>query len=265
MTLVFWWQQIPLLLNPVVFTFSSFTLHWYGVFFLLGSWIAIVFLRKDLLIDNTFTKKSFEDFVFWFFVVILVGAKLGFLLLYWWPFVGISIPIQGFSLPGMSFFGGAIAGTLFLAWYAKKYQKNFWRLADSVVFYAPIAIFFGRLGNFFHVELWGRVTSMPWGMYFPGESSLRHPSALYAACLEGILLFSCLWFIRKQTSSIQEGAMVAWFAILYGIFRFLGEFFREPDIQIGYVLGMTFNQWLTVLLVGFGMYLLSTQSKKNRL
>ncbi len=262
-----WWQQIPQTLQPVAFEVGGIPIYWYSLLFLLGAGAVCWTSRKQYLDAAILTKQQYQDFAFWVFVSALLGGKLGFLLLYWWPFVQtnseIFIPrISGsIALPGMSFMGGAIAVSLFIFWYANKKRKNFFLLTDTLVLYAPLGILLGRLGNFFHNELWGRVTTMPWGMYFPGSSVLRHPSALYGALLEGLLLFGILFLIRKQDT---PGILSAYFLIGYGALRFISECFREPDRQIGYIGSVTLNQILAIVFFVAGVTFLTIKKRENK-
>ncbi len=267
-----WWQQIPQNLEPIALEIGGIPIYWYSLFFLLGAGGVYWAARRKYLDEAILTKQQYQDFAFWVFVSALLGGKLGFLLLYWWPFVQINsetfIPrVNGsIALPGMSFVGGAIAVSLFIFWYAKKKQKNFFLLTDTLVLYVPVGIFLGRIGNFFHNELWGRVTTMPWGMYFPGSSILRHPSALYGALLEGALLFVILsmsnfFFFEKK--KIAPGIITSVFCIFYGILRFASECFREPDSQIGYVGNLTFNQVFAIIFFVVGVIFLTIKKRKN--
>jgi phosphatidylglycerol:prolipoprotein diacylglycerol transferase len=267
MSLLYFWQHLPLSLSPEVFTFGPFSLYWYAIFFLLGSFVVFHFAKKSLVEGNIFESEQYTDFAFWFFITTLIFAKLGFLFFYWLPFtVGLSSslywPWQSgvwHGLPGMSFFGGALGAFGYTFWYVRKNKKDFLVVIDTIVLWLPLGIFFGRLGNFFHNELIGRVTSVPWGMYFPGEAFLRHPSTLYAAALEGLLLFIIIFLLRKNNEyqEARHGILTAWFCILYGLLRFCAEFFRQPDAQIGYIGILTINQILSLSLAFFGALLLT--------
>lgn len=270
----FWrgWQQLPQYLEPVAFTVWSVPVYWYALFFLLGSFFVYYLVKRELLLKNICTKKEAADLGFGVFISALVGAKIGFLFFYWYPFVNLTDTsvLPGtkesiIALPGMSFFGGMVGVTLFLFWYARKYKKTFFILTDTLVVFLPIAIFFGRLGNFFHNELWGRITTTQWGMYFPGEQVLRHPSTSYAAFLEGFFLFSILFFLRKKNmrKELNVGILTAWFCVGYGALRFVSEHFREPDMQIGLIGSFTLNQIFAslIFLFGIGIYFFFKKSR----
>lgn len=267
-----WWQHIPRNLSPVALEIGSVAIYWYALFFLLGSFLVYWLAREPYQNSQIFTKEQYQDFAFGIFVSAILGGKLGFLLLYWWPFSfsqnGLSLPQSSMSLlalPGMSFLGGLLAVTGFIAWYTKRHKKNFFAATDVLALYIPIAIFFVRLGSFVHGELFGRVTQKPWGMYFLGERVLRHPSTLYAAVLEGILLFSILFFLRKQNARKEfiTGVMTAYFCIFYGTLRFFAEFFREPDAQIGYIGMFTINQVISFGILAAGLILLTFLKKRS--
>lgn len=266
-----WWQYIPWSLSPVALYVGDVPLYWYALFFLLGSFLVYRLAGAWYIRSQVLTKELYSDFAFGVFVSALLGGKLGFLLVYWWPFVfSQELPLwpgQGsgtLSFPGMSFVGGFIAVAGFIYWYAQKHQKNFFTLTDILALYIPIAIFFGRLGNFVHGELRGRITEYPWGMYAHGELTLRHPSPLYAALLEGAVLFAFLLFIKKRVPYQGKGILTAWFCILYGTLRFISEFFREPDSQIGYIGMLTLNQLIAGIIFIIGVTLLTVKNRKIR-
>lgn len=259
-----WWQQLPLHLSSVAFSFSFVTVYWYALFFLAGSFFAAYVALPAIMKQQQISRATAQDMLFGIFVAAIIGGKIGFLLLYWWPFVaGSVLPRQGFAFPGMSFFGGLIGAALYLVWYAKKHRIELWELTDTLVPFVPIAFFFGRLGNFVHGELVGRVTTFPWGMYFPGVAGLRHPSTLYAALLEGVVLFLSLRFIqsRLQKNKTTSGVLTAAFFITYGIVRFCEEYFREPDAQIGYIQSFTLNQIFSLTLIFLGIFLYQKKKK----
>jgi phosphatidylglycerol:prolipoprotein diacylglycerol transferase len=258
------WQQLPLHLSPVAVSFGFVHIYWYALLFLVGSFFAAYAALPAIIKQQQISRAAAGDMLFGIFVAALVGGKVGFLLLYWWPFVvGSTLPHQGFALPGMSFFGGLMGVALYLVWYAKKHHTELWQLTDTLVPFVPIALFFGRLGNFVHGELVGRVTALPWGMYFPGVVGLRHPSTLYAALLEGVVLFLLLRFIqaRLQKNKTGPGVLTAVFFIGYGIIRFCEEYFREPDVQIGYIQSFTLNQIFSLILIFLGIFLYQKKKK----
>jgi phosphatidylglycerol:prolipoprotein diacylglycerol transferase len=154
---------------------------------------------------------------------------------------------------GMSFHGGLIGTAIAGWWFCNRKALPFWAVADRVIVTAPIGLGLGRLGNFINGELYGRVTELPWGMIFPDAGPLpRHPSQLYEAFMEGVVLLIVLWFLRKK--SFRHGMMIGFFLTLYGTFRFFLEFLREPDPQLGFVVGpLTMGQLLSAVMIGAGV------------
>jgi phosphatidylglycerol:prolipoprotein diacylglycerol transferase len=162
----------------------------------------------------------------------------------------------------MSYHGGAIGVAAASAYFCIRNKINFWRFADLFSPAIPLGYTFGRIGNFINGELYGRATTVPWGMYFPLDPTrqLRHPSQLYEAFLEGIVLFGLLWLIRKKTRF--EGFLLGIYICGYGFVRFIIEFFREPDSQLGFVLGsLSMGQVLCLLMIAFGLAILFWRQK----
>jgi len=192
---------------------------------------------------------------------LLLGARLGYVVFYNVEYY-LSNPLEIFSIwqGGMSFHGGFIGVLLAGLLFCRKYKADFWLIADLITVTAPIGLGFGRLGNFINGELYGRVSNVPWAMIFPGESLPRHPSQLYEFLLEGVVLFAVLWMLK---GTMKSGKLTALFFILYGTFRIIAEFFREPDSQVGYLLGfITMGQVLSSLMVAVGILLYLARSKK---
>jgi phosphatidylglycerol:prolipoprotein diacylglycerol transferase len=160
----------------------------------------------------------------------------------------------------MSFFGGLLFGATFL-WWTLRHHPERWRIFDQMALFLPVGLFLGRLGNFWNLELLGRVTDAPWGMYFSGENVLRHPSTLYEALLEGVLLFLFLQIIQGKRR--EPGTITVWFLAGYGTTRFLGEFFRAPDKQVGFFGVLTLNQILALSLIFFATLFYSTEVRKS--
>ncbi len=201
--------------------------------------------------------EAFLDSLYTYLVLgLILGARLGYVLFYdLASYAGKPLEIFAVWHGGMSFHGGMI-GTL-LAGYlcCRKYRVDYWLAADLVVVTAPIGLGLGRLGNFINGELYGRVTDVPWAMVFPGGGPLpRHPSQLYEFGLEGVLLFTILWIAKDRRHA--PGMMTALILMLYGLFRFLVEFFREPDAQLGFIAGpFTMGQVLSALTAAVGIAL----------
>jgi phosphatidylglycerol:prolipoprotein diacylglycerol transferase len=262
-------------INPEIFRIGPFAVRWYGLMYAIGfasSYFLVQYqLRKQAQgtagrgLENKgqrakgkgrdndeimpVTPQQFLDSLYTYLILgLVVGARLGYVLFYDLSSY-MKQPLEIFAVwhGGMSFHGGAI-GTLAAGyWCCRKYGVDFWRAADLVIVTAPIGLGLGRLGNFINGELYGRVTDVPWGMVFPsGGPFPRHPSQLYECLLEGVLLFTILWLLKDR--KLAQGSLVALFLVLYGLFRFIVEFFREPDVQLGFIAGpFTMGQVLSVL------------------
>jgi len=275
--LIYFYQHLPFRFDSVVFSVGSFQLDWYSLMYLVGFSVVYLLLRYRTAKGENSVKIKREalfDFFVYVFLGLLIGGRLGYVFFYNFSFY-LSNPLQIISpfdpgthefigIYGMSYHGG-LAGVLFVSWlFAKKRQINFWHLADFVVPAIPAGYFFGRIGNFLNGELYGRMTSKFWGMYFPGDLSgaLRHPSVLYEAGLEGILLFLILWKLRNQKKLRRK--MLGLYITLYAFFRIAVEFFRQPDQQIGYIFGVvTLGQILSLGMLFFGLLLLYSQRTKK--
>lgn len=229
-------------INPNLIEIGPFQIRWYGLMYVLG-FLAAYFLisRQRKARDIGLQGGRLQDLIFFIALGLIVGARLGYILFYQFPDFSFYLkhPLEIIAVwhGGMSFHGGLIgaliSGALFCHW--KKLPV--WEVADTVIVTAPIGLGLGRLGNFINGELYGRATDLPWAMVFPGAGPApRHPSQLYEAALEGILLFVVLWLLKDRLA--RPGAMVCLFLSGYGISRFIAEFFRQPDPQIGLVFGL---------------------------
>lgn len=245
-------------IDPVAFHIGSWPVYWYGLMYLvgfLGGW-GILSLRLQYG-DRGFTKEQLADVVFYAALGAILGGRIGYVLFYGWQSL-LSNPLIIFQTwkGGMSFHGGAIGVFVALFLCAKKMKKPVLALTDLIIPAVPIGLGAGRIGNFINGELWGRPTDVPWAMIFPNADSLaRHPSQLYEFALEGVLLFIILWIYSRKPRPI--GAVSGLFALCYGVFRCVAEFFREPDVQIGYYFGaVTEGQLLSIPLIIIGIWLL---------
>lgn len=268
------WQYLPFHLSPYIVETPWFRLHWYGLMY------AIAYLVIYLLAAYRIKKEHFKitndqliGALTWSVLGLAIGARLFYVLFYEpgyylmhpldiiWPF-GEGGELRGIS--GLSYHGGLIGIIIAALLYIKKKKMRVWELSDLVIPVIPLGYTFGRLGNFINGELFGRATTMPWGMYFPGdpEQALRHPSQLYEAALEGVLLFTVLWLLRKRIKGPQ---MLGLYLVGYSIARFIVEFFRRPDPQLGLILGpFTMGQLFSVLMLVIGVVLLVIRSKTNQ-
>lgn len=245
-------------LNPVAFHILDWPVYWYGLMYLvgaLGGW-ALLSLRIRYS-PRGFTQEQVSDIVFFAALGAIIGGRIGYILFYE-SSVLLSQPLLIFQTwkGGMAFHGGLIGVLIALIWCTKKQHKPLLAITDFISPAVPIGLGAGRIGNFINGELWGRVTDVPWGMIFPhGGPQPRHASQLYEFALEGVLLFLILWLYSRKPRPI--GAVSGLFAILYGLFRFTVEFFREPDAPIGYWFGwLTEGQLLSIPLFLVGVMLM---------
>ena len=264
--IVYFWQHIPANINPVFISFGPVQIRYYGLMYLFS--ILVVYflclyrLKKE---EYSYSKKTLEDYFFWAILGVIIGARLGYVLFYDLEYF-ISHPLEiilPFSfeakityvgISGMSYHGALVGIITSSLVFCKRNKLNFWKLADFFVPAVPLGYAFGRLGNFLNGELYGRITEVWWGMYFPQSLSLelRHPSQLYEAFFEGIILFVVLWKLRTRKSF--DGFMFSVYIIGYGLVRFFIEFYRQPDVQLGFVAGpLTLGQVLCAGMVIVGL------------
>jgi phosphatidylglycerol:prolipoprotein diacylglycerol transferase len=207
--------------------------------------------RKDFGVS----KLEVENLYFYLILGLIIGARLGYVLFYDIKMY-LKDPLEIFAIwhGGMSFHGGLIGVLIVGIFFSWKNKKSFLKIADLFIVTAPIGLGLGRIGNFINGELYGRVTQVPWAMIFPTDKDLlpRHPSQLYESALEGGVLFLILWFLKDK--KLPTGGLLAVFLSLYGVFRFVVEFFREPDAHLGFVLGpFTMGQVLTAFMIAGGI------------
>ncbi len=244
-------------ISPIIFSVGPVAIRWYSMAYLVGIVLGWVLINRNVKKNNLgLSKENIEDFMFYLTLGIVIGGRLGYVLFYggdaFWR-----NPLQVFEVwkGGMSFHGGVL-GVIAATWYfAKKINYKFLALTDLIVLYAPIGICLGRLANFINDELWGRITDVPWAVKFPnGGYWPRHPSQLYEAFFEGVVMFGILNFLwRYQWVRERHGFVSALFVIFYGIFRISMEQFREPDAQLGFYFGhVTMGQMLSVPLIILG-------------
>ena len=246
--MVEWLHILPQTLDPIFFSFRGFSLRWYAVMYIVGFLVAIFVLRwriqkKEISFCsfNTLIDASLIGFVGG-----VVGGWLGYRLLY-----GGDFSFSG-GISGLSFHGALVGAGVFLWIFSYLKNISFLRITDTFSVVAPLAIGFGRVGNFLNGELYGRETNVWWGMDF-GDGIRRHPSQLYEALFEGIMLFFLMWFFRNRCT--RPGQLTFLFLFGYGIIRFLVEFFRAPDPQLGFVLfgWMTMGQVLSLMVIGVSL------------
>ena len=231
-------------IDPVLFSLGPLQVRWYGLMYVIGftaAYALVLYQAKRFGWQRLVER--IDDLLLWLILGVVIGGRLGYVLFYN-PAYYLAHPlaIPAIWTGGMSFHGACLAALLAGILFCRRAGLDFWQAADLCVAPVPIGLFFGRLGNFINGELFGRITTAPWGMIFPEGGPLpRHPSQLYEALLEGVVLFSILWAVKArpwQPASSRRwphGAVLALFLGLYGCFRFLVEFVREPDPQLGLI------------------------------
>jgi len=266
------WQHIYEHFDPVALTIGPFKIHWYGIMYVLALVTALYAAKWYVRHDRyPISEETLERFFIYVEIGVILGARLGYILFYdphtsyylthpWQIFN----PFQGGTftgISGMSYHGAVIGFVLATLLFVKRSGTSFWMWMDLVALSVPVGYLFGRIGNFLNQELVGRVTDVPWGIYV--HHTLRHPSQLYEALLEGVAIALFLFFYRKWQRF--EGELIALYAILYGVARFVAEFWREPDIQLGYICcgWMTMGQLLSLAMIAGGIVIYLWLSRKG--
>jgi phosphatidylglycerol:prolipoprotein diacylglycerol transferase len=264
-------------LSPVALDLGFFELRWYSLAYLAGIFIGYWYMLKLLKEPGApMARRHADDLVFYAALGIILGGRLGYVLFYNLGYY-LQNPVDILKLwdGGMSFHGGVIGTTLGILYLARKEKLPWLRIHDYVACCVPFGLFFGRLANFVNHELWGAVTNVPWAVRFPeiaptGETILgppRHPTQLYEAGLEGLVLFAILWWMFWKTQARYEpGKLVGAFILFYGLFRFAVEFVREPDSQLvefAQATGLHMGQWLSLPMIVGGIYLMMTAARRR--
>lgn len=262
-------------LDPIALDLGWFQLRWYSLAYLVGIILGWWYLMKLIAQPGApMARRHADDLVFYATLGIILGGRLGYVLFYK-PMDYLANPVEIVRLwdGGMSFHGGVIGVSLGIFWMARKHGLDWLRVHDYVACCIPPGLFLGRLANFVNGELWGGVTNVPWAVRFPeivdGMRVLgppRHPSQLYEAILEGVILFAILWVMFWKTRArYQPGKLVGTFLLVYGLARVLVEFIRQPDAHlVGFAqaTGLHMGQWLSLPMVLGGLYLILTASKR---
>ena len=271
-----WWSQIPYKISPYLFQINGFGIRYYSLMYILA-FVTFYFLikfriRTEKLDINI---NLMDDFIIWAALGVLLGGRFGYVLFYDFKYyilhpLNILLPFDfynGFAftgISGMSYHGGLIGVVAAVYFFCKKNKLPFWEFSDLLCPVVPLGYTFGRLGNFFNSELFGKATTLPWGMYFPTDPThtLRHPSQLYEAFFEGIVLFAVLWTIRRKKAFKRR--MFALYLLGYGFIRFFIEFVRKPDDHLNYVWSVfTMGQILCFFMVLTGFFLFIKIKRKN--
>ena len=253
--------------DPVAFQILSFEIRWYSLAYIIGilfGWL----LSKKIFIKNSEINKKFDDYITYLIIGIIVGGRIGYIIFY-----NLNYYINNISdifkiwEGGMSFHGGLIGIVITSILFARKHHEDPFVYMDIVALVAPIGIFFGRLANFINSELYGIVSEVPWAVTFVQiDNFTRHPSQLYEAILEGIILFLILLYFRRKDFLKKPGLISSLFLIFYSIFRFFVEFFRVPDEQLGYLIfNLTMGQIISLffILTGALLFIFKYENKQN--
>ncbi len=251
-------------INPIAIDLGFIKIYWYGLMYL-SAFLAAYLLAnaRAKRADNHWHAKQIEDLVFYGAIGVIVGGRLGYMLFYNLPnFLADPLSLFAIQNGGMSFHGGLLGVVLAMAWFSRKYCQSFLVTMDFVAPLVPLGLGFGRLGNFINGELWGKVTTSPFGMFIQEQGVSRFPSQLYEAFLEGLVLFIILWVYSRKPRALTS--VSALFLIFYGLFRFIIEFVRTPDVQLGYLAydWLTMGQLLSLPMIIFGAYLLIKAANK---
>lgn len=246
-------------ISPVFFEFGPLQFRWYGLMYLIGLTAAYFLIKKKVARKRLpLSKDQIYDMIVWAALGVFIGGRLGYTLFYNFSYY-VQHPLKIIAVweGGMSFHGGLLGTIVSLIWFSKRQGIPIYTIADLAAAVTPIGLGFGRLGNFINGELYGRPTDVDWCMVFPaGGPACRHPSQLYEAGLEGLLLFTILWLIGRKTT--PPGTIFWSFTTGYGLCRLLVELFREPDAHIGLLFGsLSMGQILSLPMVIAGVFMLS--------
>ena len=253
--------------DPVAFEIFSLGIRWYSLSYIFGIVLGWLLCKKIFIKDKNLNEK-FDDYISYLIIGIIVGGRLGYIIFY-----NIDYYLKNlFDIfkvweGGMSFHGGLIGIIVATIIFAKKNGENSFLYMDLVAIVAPIGIFFGRLANFINSELYGTPSEVPWAIIFIKIDNLaRHPSQLYEAILEGIILFIILLYFREKNYLKKPGLISAIFLIFYSVFRFIAEFFRVPDEQLGYLIfNLSMGQIISVLFILFGIILFYFKNENKQI
>lgn len=243
-------------IDPIAFSLGPIAVHWYGLAYVAGILLGWFYARrlvsrKDLWRNDTppATLAQLDDFLVWAALGVIFGGRIGYILFYDFAAI-VDNPMRAFEIwnGGMSFHGGFLGATIAMIVFARRHAIPVWSMFDIVAAVVPFGLLFGRIANFVNGELWGRLSDAPWAVVFPtGGPFARHPSQLYEAGLEGVILLLVLALLIYRFKALRvPGTICGAFVLGYGLCRIFVEFFREPDVQLGYLLG---TNWLTMGMV----------------
>ena len=255
-------------IDPVIVTLGPIDLYWYGAMYAISFLVIDYMMKANYFNFNKYNLSSTQTdkILLVSLVFLLLGGRLGYVIFYNFDYY-LQFPIKILFIweGGMSFHGALLGVIIAIFLLGKSIKLNFLQLTDFIVLYVPIGLFFGRIGNFINAELYGTPTNSSWGVIFPRLDSIpRHPSMLYEAFFEGVVLFVILLFLSRKHSD-RQGFLTSIFLIFYSIFRFMIEFVRVPDSHIGYIWNdwLTLGQLLSLPMMFFGLLLL-TKLKRSQ-
>ena len=252
-------------IDPVAFSIGPVAVHWYGIAYVVGIMLGWFYARRLIETPRLWageapaTRTQLDDFLVWAAVGIILGGRIGYILFYDFPNVAAE-PLRALEVwnGGMSFHGGLAGTTLAMILFARRNGIAVWSLFDIVAAVVPLGLFFGRIANFVNGELWGRLSDAPWAVVFPNAGPFaRHPSQLYEAGLEGIVLLAVLALAIYRFGALKRpGLVTGLFVSGYALSRIAVEFFREPDPQLGYLLGgwLTMGMLLSLPMLALGLW-----------
>ncbi len=255
-------------IDPVALAIGPIAIRWYSLAYIFGIIFTMLWLKKSNQKEKFMSQEAYDDWLMWIVFSILLGGRLGYVLFYGSNYF-LNHPLEIFAIwnGGMSFHGG-LFGVIFGMWlFCKKYNIYFFKLMDVLAVAAPVGLFCGRIANFINLELYGRITGSNFGFIFPNAGELpRHPSQLYEAFFEGIILFAILFYFYNYTKLKNKiGVISGLFLSLYGLFRILLENFREPDQHLGFLFAkLTMGQVLSLPLIFSGLIIIYYSSKKEQ-
>ena len=253
--------------DPVAIEIFSIGIRWYSLAYIFGILIGWYLAKQYFVSENI--KNQFDDYLTYVIIGLIIGGRVGYVVFYNFEYY-LTNPLDIFKIwqGGMSFHGGVIGIVVASLIFSRKYKSKIFEFLDVIALVSPIGIFFGRIANFINSELYGHETSLPWGVKFIQIDNLyRHPSQIYEAILEGFILFLLLIYFRNKRGFTISGKLSSLFLILYSTFRFISEYFRVPDEQIGYLIfNLTMGQLISFVFFTIGLilfYFLNEYKKKT--
>ena len=258
--------------DPVLIDLGIFQIRWYSIAYIFGILLGWAYGRKILArvsnLNNNFNKikkTDFDDLILYLIVGIIIGGRIGYIIFYNLEYYSANF-LEIFKVwrGGMSFHGGLLGVIVAIFLFAKKTNNNFFKFSDIIACVAPIGIFLGRLANFINGELYGKISTAPWAVIFPNVDSMpRHPSQLYEAILEGVILFIIINYLALKKELIYKtGFISAFFLIVYSFLRIFSELFREPDIQLGLLFNnFSMGTFLSLLTIIIGLFIAKSIKK----